>query len=56
MDITKIKLVQNMAQLRNLLRIIVILFIHKTQHFSSTDYLLVTALSSYIIKIFQIFL
>jgi len=44
MDLTKIKLVQNMVQLRNLLKIIFIIFIHKTQNFSSTDYLLVTVL------------
>jgi len=56
MDLTKIKLAQNMAQLRNLLKIIVILFIHKRQNFSSTDYLLVTVLSIYVIRIFRIFL
>jgi hypothetical protein len=56
MDLTKIKLMQTMVQLRKLLKIIVILFIHKTQNFSSTDYLLVTVLSSYIIQTFRIFL
>jgi hypothetical protein len=54
--LTKIKLVHNMVQLRNLLKIIVIFFIHNTQNVSSTDYILVTAKSSYIIQTLRIFL
>ena len=56
MNLTKIKLERNMMQLRNVLKIFVILFIHKTQNFSSTEYLLVTAQSIYITQTFRIFL